>query len=432
MPWFWEDGKELTRKDMMDLTRRAASESLSRLCLDPRKVLLLPPDITRAHSGAGWITRKLYEFFSPHADVHLIPALGQHVPHTREQNRMMLGPIPEEKIHIHDWRIGCKRIGEIPAPFVKKVTRGRADISIPISINRMVMDEQWDIIIHIGHIVPHEVLGFSSHNKNYFIGLGGKETICASHLIAAYCGIENILGTLVTPLRECFDKAEHDYLGHLPDVYILLVTSHDVNGGLIHTGFYVGSDRETYLLGAKESQKQNIFLVEKPLRKVLTVMQADEFRSTWVANKAVYRTRMAMETAGELLIIAPGLRRFGEQHDVDDLIRKYGYAGRDRILALLETKSDLRDFSHGAAHLINGSSDGRFLIRYAPGYLRREEIESVHYGYMDLAEAMKRYPVDAMKSGMNTMPDGEEVYFIHSPAAGLWSTRERKNERKES
>ena len=192
MSWFVEQGA-LTLDRVLELARRCADEARARICRDPKRVLLLPPDITRAHSGAGKVAEELYKIFSPTADVYVIPTLGQHLPHTPYQNRWMFGSIPEEKILKHDWRNGATKLGEIPASYVKEVSGGRADWPIPICLNSTLVNEKWDLVINIGHVVPHEVLGFANHNKNYFIGLGGKETICASHMMAACCGIENNL-----------------------------------------------------------------------------------------------------------------------------------------------------------------------------------------------------------------------------------------------
>ena len=423
MTWFSKTGK-LSREDVLKLTRKAADAALEKICAKPEKVLLLPPDITRAHSGAGWITEEFYKIFSEYADVHVIPTLGQHVPHTPEQNKWMFGSIPEEKIHAHDWRGGSKVIGEVPAEFVQGISKGKADWAIPVSLNKMLLEENWDLIINVGHVVPHEVLGFANHNKNYFIGLGGKEMICASHMMAACCGIENNLGQLITPLRACYNKAQDEYLSDLPDMFFEVVMAYDEDGKLGHTGVYVGNDLDTYLDAAKASREQNITIVP-PLKKVVAVMQGDEFYSTWVANKAIYRTRMAMADGGELLIIAPGLERFGEQPEVDTLIRKYGYTGTPNVMKLWKTEDMLQDLTHGTAHLIHGSSEGRFKITYAPGHLTKEEVEGVNFGYADYEETIKRYNPEKMQNGFNTMPDGEIVYFISTPSAGLWSTAEK-------
>ncbi len=423
MPWISEEGF-IDKNRVLELTMQLAREAEKRVCASPRRVLLLPPDITRAHSGAGWVTNALYHHFAKSADVHLIPTLGQHVPHTPEQNRWMFGDIPEQAIHVHDWRNGVKQIGEVPASYVKEVSGGKADWPIPVSVNRMLIDEPWDLIINVGHVVPHEVLGFANHNKNYFIGLGGKDMICASHMMAACCGIENNLGRLITPLRACYNKAEDEYLSTLPDIYLQLVMAYDDSGALRHTGFYAGDDVDTYLAAAEASRSCNISITE-PLHKIVAVMQEDEFHSTWVANKAIYRTRMAMADGGELLIIAPGLTRFGEQPDVDQLIRSYGYSGTTRIMELYKKEAVLQDLTHGTAHLIHGSSEGRFTITYAPGHLTEEDIRGVGYNYMALSDALKRYDIQSMHNGMNVMPDGERVFFISTPSAGLWSTKER-------
>ena len=340
----------------------------------------------------------------------------------------MFGSIPQERIHAHDWRDGVVRIGEVPADYVEKVTGGVADWAMPVWLNRKLMEEPWDLIINIGHVVPHEVLGFANHNKNYFIGLAGKELICASHMAAACCGIENNLGNLLTPVRQCFNWAEQKYLSGLPDLYIQLVLARGESGDLVHTGIHIGDDLETYLTAAKQSREHNITVLEEPLKRVVCVMQGDEFFSTWVANKAVYRTRMAIADGGELLIIAPGLKRFGEQADVDALIRKYGYVGTPQVMKRYAKDATLQDLAHGAAHLIHGSSEGRFTITYAPGHMSRQEIEGVNFQYDDLQETLARYPVDRMQAGFNEV-DGQHCYFIPTPSAGLWATREKLTSR---
>ena len=428
--WFKQESSNISREQILELARQYAAEAKKRICANPKRVLLLPPDITRAHSGSGWIVEELYKIFTADgADVHLIPTLGQHVPHTPEQNKWMFGSVPEEKIHVHDWRSGSTVIGEVPSSFVKEVSGGKVDWAIPVSLDNFLLNGNWDLVLNVGHVVPHEVLGFANHNKNYFIGLGGKDMICASHLMAACCGIENNLGTLTTPLRKCFNKAEEDYLGFLPDAYFEVVMAYDAEGKLVHTGVYAGDDVETYLEAARASQKQNITVVP-PLKKIVAVMQGDEFYSTWVANKAIYRTRKALAQDGELLIIAPGLERFGEQPEIDAIIRKYGYSGTENVMRLYKEcpdDGDLKNFAVGTAHLIHGSSEGRFKITYAPGKMSQKDIESVCFNYADINETLKRYNPAELKNGFNTMPDGEEIYFISTPSAGLWSTADRLN-----
>jgi nickel-dependent lactate racemase len=448
MPWITERSAEISWDRLHTLMEQTVAEARRRICARPKRVLLLPPDITRMHSGAGRLTEILYTLLSGEAEVHVIPTLGQHVPHTAEENRQMFGSIPNEQIHPHDWRGGSVCIGEIPGRFVDEATQGAADWPLPIVLNCMLIEQPWDLVINIGHVVPHEVLGFANHNKNYFIGLGGKDLICAAHMAAASCGIENNLGNLITPVRACFNRAEDEFLAHLPDLYVQVVLAHHEQGAgsreqgakskkqtdsmliapgstLVHTGVYVGDDLETYLAAARQSREENIALFDEPVEKIVCVMQGDEFFSTWVANKAIYRTRMALADGGELIIIAPGLKRFGEQPEVDALIRKYGYAGTRRIMDLYRTNADMQDLAHATAHLMHGSSEGRFKVTYAPGHLTQSEIEGVNFAYADIAETIARYQPEQCRQGWNTTNDGERFYFIPTPSAGLWATREK-------
>ncbi len=424
MPWFSEKAGRISPERLEKLMERTAEEARTRICARPKRVLLLPPDITRMHSGAGRLTEILYHRFDGEAEVHVIPTLGQHVPHTPEQNRQMFGSIPNQRIHAHHWIKTCVELGEIPADFVNEITQGAADWAMPIVLNRMLIEGPWDLVINVGHVVPHEVLGFANHNKNYFIGLAGKELICASHMAAACCGIENNLGTLTTPVRACFNQAEDEFLGDLPDLYVQVVMARDDQDRLVHTGVYVGDDLDTYLEAAKQSRGQNITVFDEPLQKVVCVMQADEFHSTWVANKAIYRTRMALADEGHLIVIAPGLERFGEQEEVDRLIRKYGYVGTPKVMEGYAQNADMQDLAHATAHLIHGSSEGRFTITYAPGHLTREEIEGVNFRYADLDETLAKYPPDRLHEGFNEV-DGEQIFFIPTPSAGLWATKEK-------
>jgi nickel-dependent lactate racemase len=255
VPWFWREAEELSQVEVDALALRLLAEARARINKEFRRVLLLPPDLTRAHSGSGKITETLYKALAPYSDVHVIPTLGQHVPHTAEQNRWVFGDIPNERIHVHDWISGVTRLGVIPRGLVAQSTNDLADWDIPVDLNTSLMREPWDLIINVGHVVPHEVLGFANHNKNYFIGLGGKETICTSHMAAAIYGIENNLGKLITPLRSCFNWAEKEFLSHLPDVYFQVVMKRSPDNRLVTCGVYVGDDLETYLMAARASKK---------------------------------------------------------------------------------------------------------------------------------------------------------------------------------
>ncbi|MBR6677893.1 MAG: hypothetical protein IKL23_04080 [Oscillospiraceae bacterium] len=157
------------------------------------------------------------------------------------------------------------------------------------------------------------------------------------------------------------------------------------------------------------------------MKKVVVYLNAEEFKSTWLGNKSVYRTRMAIADGGELIVLAPGVETFGEDKEIDRLIRKYGYCGREKIIQLCETEPELQANMSAAAHLIHGSSDGRFSITYCTEKATKEEIEGVCFGYVPYSEAVKRYDPATLTDGWHTLPDGEEFFYISNPALGLWA-----------
>ena len=406
-----------------DEIREALLESLRGR--DLKKVLILPPDFTRFHSGAGYITNVYYHaLMQMGAEVDVLPALGTHVPVTKAQWDAMFGDIPYEKMLVHNWRTDVIKLGEIPGTFVSSVTEGLWTEPIAVEINRRVMDESYDLIISPGQVVPHEVIGMSNHAKNLFVGVGGSEMINKSHMVGAVFGMERMMGRDHTPVRELFDYGMAHFLQDRPILFVLTVTT--APGGKIRThGLFIGEGRECLTNAVKLAQQKNIDFVPHGLKKCVVWLDPSEFRSTWLGNKAVYRTRMAMADGGELLILAPGVERFGEDGTVDKLIRKYGYRGRLNTLEAFRApeNEDLRANMGAAAHLIHGSSDGRFGITYAVRDISRGEIEAVGYASADYDEAAARYDPAKLSCGYNDV-DGEEVYFIPNPALGLWINEE--------
>lgn len=406
--------------------RLALERALAPLRGSLRKVLLVPPDFTRFHSNAGLITQLLYQALSPDCHVDVLPALGTHIPVSRDEWQGMYGGIPYDRMIVHNWRTQVVRIGEVPADFVRQVSEGLMDQAIPVEINQHLLDKSYDLILSIGQVVPHEVVGMANHSKNIFVGCGGSRMINASHMLGAFYGLERIMGKDHTPVRDVFDYAAGHFILDLPLAYILTVT--DAPEGIIRThGLYIGRSRSLFEDAVKLAQRKNMTLLDKPLKKVVVLLDEQEFKSTWLGNKAVYRTRMAIEDGGELLVLAPGVDKFGEDPAVDKLIRKYGYKGRGYVLEALQKAADLGENLSAAAHLIHGSSDGRFTITYCTRRVSREEVEGVGYGYIPYDEAIARYPADMLRPGLNTLPDGEEIYYIPNPALGLWMAKERLN-----
>jgi len=387
-----------------------------------KKVLLIPPDFTRMNSGGGLITALYYELLALEQGVEadILPALGTHAPMPREQQIAFFGEgIPAERFLVHDWRNGVTKLGEVPAAFVREVSEGLMDETMDVEVANCLLDPSYDLILSIGQVVPHEVVGMANYTKNIVVGCGGSRFINRSHMLGAFYGMERIMGRDHSPVRRVFDYAQTHFLNKLPIEYVLTVTTTEQERTNI-LGLYIGKERDGFERAVAQSQKHNLNYVPQPLKTCVVWLDESEFHSTWLGNKAIYRTRMAMADGGRLIILAPGVKMFGEDEENDRLIRKYGYVGRQQVLELVKREPELQNNLGAAAHLIHGSSDGRFRITYAAQRLTREEVEGAAFDYMPFDEAIEKYNPKELKQGYN-MLDGEEIYFIENPALGLWA-----------
>lgn len=389
-----------------------------------KKVLAIPPDFTRYHSRAGELTTFAYDFYKKEM-TDILPALGTHFAMTEKEIGKMFPGIPKELFRVHNWKNDLKTLGVVPSEFLKEVSEGRVDYTWPAQVNKLLVEGGFDLILSIGQVVPHEVVGMANYNKNIFVGTGGSEGINKSHFLGAAYGMERMMGRADTPVRKVLNYASDNFAKHLPIVYIQTVIGKDENGKLVVRGLYIGDDLECFNLAAELSLKVNFQMLEKPLKKVIVYLDPSEFKSTWLGNKSIYRTRMAIEDNGELIVLAPGLREFGEDPGIDKLIRKYGYVTTPEVLKFVDENEDLKNNLSAAAHLIHGSSEDRFKITYCPGNISKEEIESVNFNYADLDEMTEKYNPDVLQDGFNTMPDGEEIFYISNPALGLWAWKDK-------
>ncbi len=410
------------------ITPEEAREALSGVfrTLGPRKrVLAIPPDFTRFNSYAGPLTEMVFDWYGD-ALTDVMPALGTHSPMTDAQISAMFGRVPKDRFRVHDWRHDVVTVGEVPAEYVREVSEGRVDYSWPAQVNKLLLDPSFDLILSIGQVVPHEVIGMANYTKNIFVGVGGSSGINLSHYLGATYGMERIMGRAKSPVRDVMEYARTHFIPQLPIVYVQTVMAKDpVTGGMALKGLFIGDDFECFRRAAELSLETNFIMVDRPLKKCIVWLDPDEFKSTWLGNKSIYRTRMALADGAELIVLAPGLREFGEDPDIDALIRKYGYKGTPHTLEATRANRELQDNLSAPAHLIHGSSEGRFRITYCPGPgMTREEIEGVGFDYAPLDEMMERYDVPSLKDGWNTV-GGEDVYYISNPALGLWAHPDR-------
>lgn len=423
---YFEKGSIHTSFSAEDL-KKGLFEALGKMG-SKQKVLAVPPDYTRLPSRAGELTEYAWEYFGNKL-TDVLPALGTHTPMTKEQIDHMFGKMPANLIREHDWRNDVITLGTVPADYVKKVSEGAVDYGWPAQVNKLLTEGNFDLILSIGQVVPHEVVGMANYNKNIFVGTGGSEGINKSHYIGAAYGMEKMMGRADTPVRKVFNYASENFAAKLPIVYVQTVVGLNDEGKLQTYGLFIGDDFEVFDKAAKLSLQVNFEMLDKPIRKAVVWLDPTEFKSTWLGNKSVYRTRMALADGGELIVLAPALIEFGEDKQIDQLIRKYGYFGTPHTLKLVKENKDLQDNLGAAAHLIHGSSEGRFSITYCPGKgpenLTKKEIESVGFNYADFDAMIEKYNPDQLKDGYNKMPDGEEIFYISNPAIGLWAFKER-------
>lgn len=387
-----------------------------------KKVLILPPDYTRMYSGAGKITAIYYEALKDICEVDIMPALGTHEPMTKEECLAFFGEgVPFEKIIVHNWRKDVVKIGEVPGEFVSEVSEGLVSDKIDVEVNKLIVDRSYDLIISVGQVVPHEVVGMANYSKNIFVGCGGSNMINSSHMLGAFYGMERIMGKDHSPVRKVFDYAQENFLRDIPIMFVLTVTTNKGDETYIH-GLFIGSQRDVFEEAVSLSRQINLTYVDEPFKKAVVYLDGREFKSTWLGNKAVYRTRMAMADGGELIILAPEVKKFGEDAENDRLIRKYGYIGRENVLKLVEENEDLKNNLSVAAHLIHGSSDGRFNITYCTEKLTEEEVRGAGFNYMPYEEASKIYDPKKLSDGYHEI-NGEKIFYISNPALGLWAAK---------
>jgi len=397
-----------------------------------KKVLAVPPDFTRAHSQSGPITELAWKYYGDKL-TDILPALGTHKAMTDKEIADMYGRTPRSLFRVHDWRNDVVTLGEVPGAFLYDVSEGKLDYTWPAQVNKLLRDGGHDLILSIGQVVPHEVVGFANGSKNIFVGTGGvmgihrgSIGIHRSHFLGAVYGMERMMGRADTPVRRVLNYASDHFAKNLPIVYVLTVVGKNDAGKLVIRGLFIGDDTECFELAAALSLKVNFKMMDREIKRAVVFLDPHEFKSTWLGNKSVYRTRMALADNAELIVLAPGVHEFGEDAAIDVLIRKYGYCGTPRTLEAVKEDAQLAGNLSAAAHLIHGSSEGRFTIRYCPGHLTREEIEKAHYQYGDLAAMTAKYNPETLKDGWNTV-DGEEIFYISNPGLGLWAYKARFN-----
>src|SRR5882757_8596572 len=376
--------RELSALELKELLTASLAKLGSR-----SRVIAIPPDHSRIHSRAGELTQFAWEYYGDRLQA-VLPALGTHAAMGPEQLARMFVAMPTELFRVHNWRTDVETLGEVPAEFIHEQSEGKLNYAWPAQVNRLIVHGDFDLILSIGQVVPHEVIGMANYTKNILVGTGGRESINRSHYLGAVYGMERIMGRAENPVRNVLSYASDRFLRHLPIVYVLSVVGLMADGRLAVRGLFIGDDAECFHRAAELSLKVNFEILDAPIRKAVVYLDPHEFHSTWLGNKAIYRTRMALADGAKLIILAPGVKGFGEDSAIDRLIRKYGYRGTPATIEAVSANADLAADLGAAAHLIHGSSEGRFTIRWCPGQLSKEE-EGVCLGFGILKTVLPWY-----------------------------------------
>ncbi len=310
----------------------------------------------------------------------VLPALGTHTAMRPDQIAHMFGDVPQDLFRVHNWRTDIETLGEVPAEFIREQSEGKLNYAWPAQVNRLISQGGFDLILSIGQVVPHEVIGMANYTKNILVGTGGREGINRSHYLGAVYGMERIMG------RADQSRAQRAQLRlrsfPAPSAHRLRAhrgRARSRRRRLPCAACSSATTSSAFTWPPNSASRSTSKCSTSRSRKAVVYLDPSEFHSTWLGNKAIYRTRMALADGAELIILAPGVKEFGEDKTIDALIRKYGYRGTPATLDAVEANADLANDLSAAAHLIHGSSEGRFTITWCPGHLTKEEIESVGF-----------------------------------------------------
>lgn len=420
MTIYFSRGSEQSVLGMSDFIE--AIEAIVQQRGNVNKVLAIPPDHTRLDSQAGPITHAALQVLREKL-TDVMPALGTHSAMNEEELTKMFGDFPRDLIRVHHYKTDVDTLGYVDADFVSEATEGNYTEAWPAQVNKIISQGDHDLILSIGQVVPHEVIGMANYTKNIFVGTGGNAGIDGSHYLSALYGMERIMGRCDTPLRRILNRAADLFLTHRPVVYILTVVESTRDQGPVVRGLYAGDDHSVFTIAGELASKVNCFRIDEALEKIVVWMDPSKYKKTWVANKSIYRTRMAIRDGGTLVVVAPGVARFGEHDDVDGLIRKYGYRTTPEVKEMVANNDDLRSNLSTAAHLIHASPENRFRVEYCTDKMTKQELEGVGYFKGDLAAVQEEYHVAEAIDGWNESKSGERFYFIRNPGLGLWMNK---------
>jgi nickel-dependent lactate racemase len=393
---------------------------LQSLPLDGRRVLVLIPDGTRTMPMPAMFDALERELLPRVAALDYLVALGTHQPMSDAQlgrlvgRDVVAGQAGKSRIFNHRWEDpeAFVKLGTIPASEIADLTGGRLKQDVPVALNRLILD--YDHVLICGPVFPHEVVGFSGGTKYLFPGIAGPDIIHFTHWLGALISSYEIIGTMHTPVRAVIDRAAQ--LVDRPLSLLAPVVTHDGVAGL-----YCGEVREAWAAAAALSARRHIVWVERPFRRVLSVMPP-LYDDLWTAAKGMYKAEPAVADGGEVVIFAPKLDEISYVHG--KLIDEIGYHCRDYFTKQWDRFKDypggiLAHSTHlkgqGSYDAASGVEAPRIQVTLATG-IPRERCERVNLGYLDPSSVdQEEYKAQAQDGVLVVPRAGEMLYRVGQP-----------------
>jgi nickel-dependent lactate racemase len=305
--------------------RQIVSDAADALAPAGKRILMIIPDGTRTMPMPQMFSLFAEYIGARAARLDYLIALGTHQPMTDAQLTQLLGrPVDggmcgDSRVHNHLWGDPATfaTIGTIPAEEIEAISGGLFSQEVVVRLNKLIYD--YDQIIICGPVFPHEVVGFSGGNKYFFPGIAGPEIINFTHWLGAVITCPAIIGAGYTPVRAVIDRAAGFIT--VPTACFSLVVTH---GGL--HGLYFGSAQETWQAASALSSQIHIQWLDRPVRRVLSVMPA-LYDDIWTGAKGLYKTEPAVADGGEVIIYAPHIDEVSYTHGA--IIDEIGYHCRD-------------------------------------------------------------------------------------------------------
>ncbi len=354
-----------------------------------KKILLVVPDATRS-CPLGLVFKAVHEQLAPvTAALDVMVALGTHPPMTEEAicERLEI-TLAERRSHYarvqllnHEWDNpnALQSLGHIPAADISALTEGLFAMDVEVKINKRIF--QYDQIIIIGPVFPHEVVGFSGGNKYLFPGIGGPEILNFFHWLGAVVTNPMIIGNKWTPVRKVVDRA-----GAMVTVDKLCFCMVVEKGEL--AGLTSGTPESAWDEASELSRQLHILYKDAPFHTILSCAPK-MYDELWVGGKCMYKLEPVLADGGELIIYAPHIHEVSVVHG--KLIEEIGYHCRDYFLANWEQFKDkpwgvLAHSTHvrGIGKMINGVEHCRAKVTLATG-IPPEICAKINMGYRDPA-----------------------------------------------